>query len=91
MKPTAEQKDQRLRRTLQYIIQFTQDNSYPPMLREIQAGVGLKSKSTVADRLAELEARGYLERQHDTPRAMRITARGRQWALAHATDQETHP
>jgi repressor LexA len=57
---------------LKYIAAFRAEHGYPPTVREIATGVGLKSTSTVAYYLRDLEARGHLERQHERSRGIRF-------------------
>lgn len=45
---------------------------YPPTVREIADGVGLKSPSSVHAQLATLERRGHLRRDATKPRAMEV-------------------
>lgn len=45
---------------------------YPPSVREIGDAVGLTSPSSVAHQLRALEAKGYLRRDPNRPRAMEI-------------------
>lgn len=51
-------------------------HGYPPTVREIAAGVGLSSPSTVHRHLERLEADGYLKRDPSKPRAMLVGLRG---------------
>ncbi|MDO5022641.1 MAG: transcriptional repressor LexA [Eubacteriales bacterium] len=57
---------------LDYIIEFTIENGYPPSVREICTGVGLKSTSTVHAHLKRLEESGELRRNSMQPRAIEI-------------------
>ena len=46
---------------------------YPPSVREIGEGVGLRSSSTVHAHLEKLEHKGYIRRDPTKPRAIEIT------------------
>ncbi len=45
---------------------------YPPSIREIGAHVGLASSSSVAYQLRELEAKGFIRRDPNRPRALEV-------------------
>ncbi len=55
---------------LNFIRQFIDNNGYPPSVREIGDAVGLKSTSSVASYLKELEKEGYLRRGNSRSRAL---------------------
>ncbi|QOR35760.1 transcriptional repressor LexA [Clostridium sp. 'deep sea'] len=55
-----------------YICEASQDNGYPPSVREICAKVGLKSSATVYNHLVRLEEKGYIRRDPAKPRAIEI-------------------
>jgi repressor LexA len=61
----------RRREILEYIRQTIADRGYPPTVREIGKGVGLKSTSTVHFHLKALEDGQFLEREKLLTRAMR--------------------
>jgi len=46
--------------TLRAISSFMDDNGVPPTLKELGRILGVRSDQTVIDRLAHLEAKGYL-------------------------------
>ena len=56
----------------QAIIDFIRDypHHYPPTVREIAAGVGLSSSSTVHSHLIKLEEQGYILRRANCPRCI---------------------
>ncbi len=62
----------RQRDVLSYIIENTRSQGYPPSVREICRGVGLKSPSTVHSHLASLESKGYIRRDAAKGRAIEI-------------------
>lgn len=62
----------RQRMVLEVIRQSVETRGYPPSVREIGEAVGLSSPSSVAHQLKALEARGYLRRDPNRPRAMEV-------------------
>ena len=66
----------RQRRILEVIQSSTQDRGYPPTVREICEQVGLNSPSSVAHQLRSLEARGFIRRDPNRPRALEILLPG---------------
>ncbi len=57
---------------LLYIKNEIQRQGYPPAVREICKGVGLKSTSTVHGHLEKLENKGYIRKDPTKPRAIEI-------------------
>lgn len=53
---------------LNFIVNYSQP--YLPTVREIGAGVGLSSSSTVQHYLNDLEVMGYIERKANSPRSL---------------------
>ena len=64
----------RQRRVLQVIRAAIGDHGYPPSMREIGEKAGLSSPSSVAHQLKTLEAKGYIRRDPNRPRALEIIA-----------------
>ncbi|MGC8488728.1 MAG: transcriptional repressor LexA [Clostridia bacterium] len=62
---------------LKYIARYTQDHGYPPTVREIAHGVGLRSTSTVAYYIRDLEQRGQLDRTRERSRGVVLKDRER--------------
>jgi len=62
----------RQRRVLDVIRESVETRGYPPAMREIGERVGLTSSSSVSHQLRVLEAKGYLRRDPNRPRAMEI-------------------
>jgi repressor LexA len=62
----------RQRRILEVIQASAAERGYPPTVREICEQVGLNSSSSVAHQLRALEARGYIRRDPNRPRAMEV-------------------
>jgi len=63
---------QNQQRILDFIKKEIEQKGYPPSVREICAGVGLKSTSTVHAHLNHLEEQGYIRRDSTKPRALEI-------------------
>lgn len=57
---------------LEFIRAFTDENGYPPSIREIGKDVGISSTSVVNYNLNVLEQRSYIERQRDISRGIRL-------------------
>lgn len=59
-------------RVYNFIVDFIKNNGFPPSVREISAGCGLKSTSTVYDYLEVLEMVGKIEIKRKTTRGIRV-------------------
>jgi SOS-response transcriptional repressors (RecA-mediated autopeptidases) len=60
------------RAILQFIVKFTQENGYPPSIREIQRGIGvIKSLRGITLHLDALQRKGYIERSSNA-RSIRV-------------------
>ena len=70
---------------LKYIEKQIKKNGYPPSVREIGQAVGLKSTATVHGYLAALEKKGYIKKESQKGRTLKLLKGG---ALEEAT-QET--
>ena len=57
---------------LDYIKQEIRVKNYPPSVREISEKVGLKSTSSVQYQLNNLMQKGYLRRDPQKPRALKV-------------------
>ncbi len=62
----------RQRRVLTCIKDSVSERGYPPSMREIGIAVGLTSSSSVAHQLRVLEAKGFLRRDPNRPRAVEV-------------------
>jgi repressor LexA len=62
----------RQRRILQVIKETVERRGYPPSIREMGDAVGLASSSSVAHQLKVLEAKGFLRRDPNRPRALEV-------------------
>ena len=63
---------------LQYIYDCVEERGYPPTVREIGKVVNLSSTSTVYGHLSKLEKKGLIKRDPTKPRAIEVTAQGRE-------------
>jgi repressor LexA len=73
-KPRAEKPlSKRQEAILVFIQRFTNDNGYPPAIREIGHAVGISSTSVVNYNLTKLEKRGYLTRAREVSRGLRLS------------------
>jgi repressor LexA len=60
------------KRIISYIDRFLADRGYPPSIRDIQNGCKISSTSVVDYNLNILESRGYLRRQADVSRGIKL-------------------
>lgn len=72
----------RQRRMLDFIQQFSDESGYPPSIREIGKAVGISSTSVVNYNLNRLVEEGYLSRDQNVSRGIRLTEK-----LTRATQQ----
>ena len=70
--PDASGLTPRQRRVLDVIREALELRGYPPSVREIGERVGLTSSSSVAHQLKSLEAKGFLRRDPNRPRALEV-------------------
>ena len=68
----------RQRRILEMIKDTVERRGYPPSIREMGDAVGLASSSSVAHQLKMLEAKGFLRRDPNRPRALEVLLPGEQ-------------
>lgn len=64
---------ERQRRMVEFIERFTVDSGYPPSIREIGKDVGISSTSVVNYNLNRLVDEGYLTRDKNVSRGIRMT------------------
>ena len=55
-----------------YIVKLSKVNGYPPSVREIGKAVGLKSTATVHGYLAKLEQKGYIKKESQKGRTLKL-------------------
>lgn len=70
--PDADGLTLRQRRILEVIKETVDRRGYPPSIREMGDAVGLASSSSVAHQLKMLEAKGFLRRDPNRPRALEV-------------------
>lgn len=63
---------ERQRRILEFIVDFVNDNEYPPTIREIGERVGISSTSVVNYNLAKLEELGLISRRKEVSRGLTL-------------------
>jgi repressor LexA len=63
------------KRIISYIDRFLSEKGYPPSIRDIQAGCNISSTSVVDYNLNILESRGYLQRNADISRGIKLLNR----------------
>jgi repressor LexA len=66
----------RQRRVLEVIRDALERRGYPPTMREIGKAAGLSSPSSVSHQLHALEAKGFIRRDANLPRALEVLAPG---------------
>lgn len=71
----------RRRQVFEYLVTTTEEQGYPPSMREIAAAVGLKSASTVLFHLRALEETGYIQRAPHRNRAVTLLSPERRHGL----------
>tara|TARA_B100000700_G_scaffold331747_1_gene467899 strand:- start:1223 stop:1861 length:639 start_codon:yes stop_codon:yes gene_type:complete len=57
---------------LQFLIEFMEDNQYPPSVREIQNGCDISSTSVVDYNLRHLEEKGFINRGKEISRSISL-------------------
>lgn len=70
------QSSKRQQDILAYISDFIKENGYPPSIREIGAATGISSTSNVVYHLQLLEAQGYISRDKEVSRGVKLTPTG---------------
>lgn len=60
------------RKILEFLARFQQKFGYSPTLREIAAGIGVKSAATIHEHIEELMLKGYLRRSDGIKRGIEI-------------------
>jgi repressor LexA len=65
----------RQRRMVDFIQRFSRESGYPPSIREIGNAVGITSTSVVNYNLNRLVEEGYLDRDQNVSRGIRLTER----------------
>jgi repressor LexA len=68
---------QRQERILAFLNRYIQENRYPPSIREIGAAAGISSTSVVSYNLRRLQEGGYISRDPEVSRGLKLTSPGR--------------
>jgi uncharacterized protein YfbU (UPF0304 family) len=66
----------RQQQTLDFIQKFIAEKGYSPSMREIGEGVNSLSPSTILAIIGKLEDKGFITRQNNVPRSIRIVGQG---------------
>lgn len=84
-KPLSE----RQQKMLEFINNYVAENSRPPTIREIGKAVDISSTSVVNYNLTKLKERGFLERQPEVSRGLKLTRRAGKaiGAISNAVDE----
>ena len=73
----GERLSERQRSILEFLNEYIEENGYPPSIREIGAATGTSSTSVVSYNLKRLEERGYLSRDRQVSRGLKLTSTAR--------------
>ncbi len=65
---------ERQQRILEFLSEYVSENGYPPSIREIGAAADISSTSVVSYNLRKLEDLGYLSKDPDISRGLKLTA-----------------
>jgi repressor LexA len=79
----------RQRRILEVVKDTVERRGYPPSIREMGDAVGLASSSSVAHQLKVLEAKGFLRRDPNRPRALEVLLPGTPHSAGRASQRPT--
>ena len=74
---------------LKYIAKQIEKNGYPPSVREIGKAVGLSSTATVHGYLSRLEEKGYVKKENQKGRTLKLLKNENGESLAKKKKQET--
>jgi len=70
----VESLSERQQRILVFLGDYIEENGYPPSIREIGAAAGISSTSVVSYNLRRLEEYGYINRDPDVSRGLKLTS-----------------
>ena len=65
---------ERQQRILEFLGEYIDENGYPPSIREIGAAAEISSTSVVSYNLRRLEERGYISRDKEVSRGLKLTS-----------------
>lgn len=69
------------RKILKFAGEYIRENGYPPSMREICAEAGISSTSVVSYNLDRLEEAGYITRDREVSRGLRLTPAARPYTV----------
>jgi repressor LexA len=72
----AEHLSERQQRIIEFLNEYVEENGYPPSIREIGAAAGISSTSVVSYNLKRLEDKGYISRDKEVSRGLKLAAPG---------------
>ncbi len=81
----------RQRLLLEVIKRSVEEKGYPPSMREVATMAGLSSPSSVAHQMHQLEAKGYIRRDPNRPRALDIRLPEAQGSRPRPVETEIDP
>jgi repressor LexA len=81
MKDSLSERQQNI---LKFLIEYVEENGYPPSIREIGAAADISSTSVVSYNLQRLEEKGYISRDREVSRGLKLTAEAQPQATPEA-------
>ena len=79
-----ERLSKRQQRILEFLDEYVEENGYPPSIREIGAAAGISSTSVVSYNLRRLEERGYIRRDREVSRGLKLITAARTQVMPEA-------
>jgi repressor LexA len=73
---TEKHLSKRQRKILKFLSEYIEETGYPPSIREIGAAADISSTSVVSYNLKRLEERGYISRDREVSRGLKLTTAG---------------
>jgi len=80
----GEHLSKRQQRIIEFLGEYVEENGYPPSIREIGAAAGISSTSVVSYNLERLKEKGYISRDRDVSRGLKLTAMARAQVMPEA-------
>jgi len=65
---------ERQQNILEFLAEYVEENGYPPSIREIGAAADISSTSVVSYNLERLQERGYISREREVSRGLKLTS-----------------
>ncbi|MEA3340760.1 MAG: transcriptional repressor LexA, partial [Chloroflexota bacterium] len=65
---------ERQQNILEFLAEYVEENGYPPSMREIGAAADISSTSVVSYNLERLQERGYISREREVSRGLKLTS-----------------